>query len=90
MNTMNEKIRLQFSWLRGLINSNIESIRALLMQAKQLEELANSFSDQGNDPQQKAELQRIIDNIYGTINSLVSQTEDLFRQYTKILQSLDA
>lgn len=90
MSTMNEKIRWQFIGLRNLINSNIESIRALLQQAKQLEELANSFSDQGNDPQQKAELQRIIDNIYGTINSLVSQTEDLFRQYTKILQSLDS
>ena len=90
MSTMNEKIRWQFIGLRNLINSNIESIRALLQQATQLEELANSFSDQGNDPQQKAELQRIIDNIYGTINSLVSQTEDLFRQYTKILQSLDS
>lgn len=90
MTTMNEKIRLQFTWLRDLINSNIESIRALLMQAKQLEDLANTFSDQGNDPEQKKELQKIIDSIYRTIDSLVDQTERLFKEYTKILKSLDS
>lgn len=84
---MNDKLKKQFIGLRGLIDSNIESIRALLQQAKQLEDLASTFSTTGNDKVQKQQLEKIVQSIYGTISTLVDKTNDLFDEYMKILRS---
>ena len=87
MENMNDKLKKQFIGLRGLIYSHIESIRALLQQAKQLEDLTSTFSTTGNDKVQKQQLEKIVQSIYGTISTLVDKTNDLFDEYMKILRS---
>lgn len=88
MNNMNDKFREQFIGLRRLINSNIDAIKNLIEQAKQLDDLATLFTNSQDDCKQKEQLEKATQAIYQSISVLIEKTNDLFEEYNKMLQKL--
>lgn len=88
MNNMNDKFREQFIGLRKLINSNIDAIRNLIEQAKQLDDLAKIFTNSKDDKEQKEQLEKATQAIYKSISVLIEKTNALFEEYNKMLQKL--
>jgi len=77
---MNKDVVEKYEELRTSINDNIKTIRHLLHQADMLNSLVGGLSDEDAN---KQELENSIKELYGIINSLIKQTNALFKQFAE-------
>lgn len=84
---MINKAKANFESIKKAILANMETLRNLFDQAKNLNEIVEGMSDQ--DSPQKKEMEEILKKQFESIDSLLSQTDDLFEMYYKFLKELD-
>lgn len=77
----------EYEAMRSAIQSNIEAIRSLLKEAKSLNDLVDSISD---NAELKGQLEEHLKSLHGSIDNLVDQTNALFEQYIKLANSVVA
>jgi len=79
---MREELIAQYGGIRETIRTNIQTIGKLIQQAEALKGLVNRLT---NDTEIKNSLEKEIEEIEGTIKSLITQTDRLFDSYNSFV-----
>lgn len=83
---MTKELIERYESLRDSINDNINTIRHLLLTA---DRLSGVVAEIKGDDEKKKELERNVTELYQTINTLIKQTNELFKQYAEFASSVE-
>ncbi|MFT4967762.1 MAG: Mg2+ and Co2+ transporter CorA [Candidatus Deianiraeaceae bacterium] len=86
---MSSQVKNQFDNIKKLIDLNIESIGQLISQADGLEKIIND-TESSLQAQVKKQLQDVRNNIVKSINGLMEHTNDLFKSYDDLIDTLSS
>lgn len=81
---MKDAILQQYTAIRDTIRANVDTIGRLLRQADSLKKIAGDIED----VKIKTTLEKQIKDIELTISTLISQTDELFEQYNRFVESI--
>jgi hypothetical protein len=81
---MKDAILQQYTAIRETIKANVDTIGRLLKQADSLKRIAGTLPDEKT----RTDLEKQITQIEATITTLISQTDDLFEQYNKFVETV--
>ncbi len=77
----------QYNNIRDTINKNVDTIKLMLDQAKQLSVIAESLSD-ASCADVKKKLEEQIQGMNTSISALIDQTTELFKLYDQFAKEL--
>lgn len=76
----------QYEQIKSTILSNVDTINALVDQAKNLAGLIEKLTDTGVDVDIRNGLEETLNNITTSIKQLIDQTNDLFDKYQRFVE----
>lgn len=85
---MRRNFKEQFDNLKKIIDANIDALIALIKQSDQLNDVINSLERKDNCKETRESLESIKSNISDSIEKLISQTQELFKTYDKLLEEV--
>lgn len=80
-------MKKQFKSIKNVINTKAQAIKELIKQSEDLSEIIKELDDSDNK-KMKTSLQKIKDNISESVETLVEQTENLFKAYDKLIDEV--
>jgi len=85
---MKKNFQDQFQSIGSIIQANVVTLKDLLEQAKQLSVIIDSLGDSTNNAALKSQLEMSRNKISDSIDSLISQTKNLFATYDKLVEEV--
>ncbi len=85
---MKKNFQDQFQSLGNIIQANVETIKNLLTQSERLSEIITDIGDKCENPQLIVNLQDSKNKISESIESLITQTKELFVTYDKLINEV--
>jgi hypothetical protein len=83
---MSSDLLKQYKIIRDAIRGNVETIGKLINQAEELHKTISSIDDEQLELKEK--LVEGLQNIRNLIESLITQTDELFDEYNKFIQKV--
>ena len=87
---MKNTIRKKMLSIRELISNNVETIKSLMQQEKELGETIEKLSSLTADgiDEIKIDLEKQRDNLVNNLDSYIKNTNNLFEKYDKLVDSI--
>ncbi len=85
---MKQELQAQYQTIRVNIQSNVVTIGNLIKQAHNLREIVKGFNGAAENAEIKGQLEKEIEAIENTIETLITQTDLLFDSYNSFVENL--
>ena len=85
---MKKNFKQQFQSLRSIIQTNVDTLKKLLEQSDELSKIITVLRESSGGTEVVEQLSDLKKNVSNSIDILISQTEQLFNSYDRLVEEI--